>query len=183
MDVIEPCSVGAAPFYCKIGIAIDGAQNSASRVKTTMKIGCRKRILFWSERFWPTIGGVGISASKLLPALQARGYEFVVVTSKDYFDLPEERCFQGIPVYRFPFWSSPAKADVSQIVGLRRRIAHLKQTFLPNLVHIGFLGASVAFHLHTADVHSSLLLVSTDSSFPAQELGRDSLTGRTLRLA
>lgn len=62
-----------------------------------------RRVLFWSERFWPTIGGVGISASKLLPALQARGYEFVVVTLKDYFDLPEEDCFKGIPVYRFPF--------------------------------------------------------------------------------
>jgi glycogen(starch) synthase len=148
-----------------------------------MTSGFRKRVLFWSERFWPTIGGVGISSSKLLPALQARGYEFVVVTLKDYFELPEEDCFKGIPVYRFPFWSSLAKGDVSQIVELRRRIAHLKQTFLPDLVHIGFLGASVVFHLHTTNAYPSPLLVSMDSSFPDQELGRDSLTGRTLRLA
>ena len=70
-----------------------------------MKTNSRKRVLFWSERFWPTIGGVGISASNLLPALCERGYEFVVVTSKDYFELPENDCFKGIPVYRFPFWS------------------------------------------------------------------------------
>jgi glycogen(starch) synthase len=148
-----------------------------------MKADFPKRVLFWSERFWPTIGGVGISASKLLPALQARGYEFVVVTLRDYFDLPEEDCFKGISIYRFPFWSSLAKGDVSQIVELRRRIARLKQTFLPDLVHIGFLGASVVFHLHTTDAYPSPLLVSLDSSFPDQELGRDSLTGRTLRLA
>jgi glycogen(starch) synthase len=139
--------------------------------------------LYWSERFWPTIGGVGISASKLLPALQARGYEFVVVTSKDYPELREEDCFRGIAVYRFPFWSSLAMGNVSRIFELRKRIAHLKQTFLPDLVHIGFLGASVAFHLQTTDTCPSPMLVSTDSSFPDKDLGRDSLAGRVLRQA
>jgi len=139
--------------------------------------------LYWSERFWPTIGGVGISASKLLPALQARGYQFVVVTLKDYFDLPEQDQFKGIPVYRFPFWSSLAKGDVSRIVELRRRIVQLKQAFLPDLVHIGFLGGSVVFHLHTFDAHTPPLLVSMDSTFPDQQLGRDSLVGCTLRSA
>jgi len=152
-------------------------------VKTTMKIGCRKRVLFWSERFWPTIGGVGISASKLLPALHERGYEFVVVTSKDYFELPESDCFKGIPVCRFSFWSSLAKGNVNQIIELRRRIAQLKQTFLPDLVHIGFLGGSVVFHLHTINTPPSPLLVSMDSTLPDQKLGRDSLAARTLRTA
>jgi glycogen synthase len=141
------------------------------------------RILFWSERFWPTIGGVGISASKLLPALRARGYEFVVVTLKDSFDLPEEDHFNGISVYRFPFWSSLTKGNVTQIVELRRRVAQLKQTFLPDLVHIGFLGSSVVFHLQTLGAHPSPLLVSMDSFLPNQELGRDSLVGRTFRIA
>ena len=148
-----------------------------------MKASFPKRVLFWSERFWPTIGGVGISASKLLPALRARGYEFVVVTLKDYFDLPEEDHFKGISVYRFPFWSSLAKGNVSQIIQLQRRVAQLKQTFSPDLIHIGFLGASVAFHFHTIDAYPSPLLVSTDSTFPDQELGRDSLVGRILRTA
>ncbi len=148
-----------------------------------MRAALPRRVLFWSERFWPTIGGVGISASKLLPALKARGYEFVVVTLRDYFDLPEEDHFKGISVYRFPFWSSLAKGNVSQIMELRRRIAQLKQTFLPDLVHIGFLGSSVVFHLHTIDAYPSPLLVSMDSTFPGQELGRDSLVGRTLRTA
>jgi glycogen(starch) synthase len=148
-----------------------------------MKVGSPKRILFWCERFWPTIGGVGISASKLLLALRARGYEFVVVTLNDYIDLPEEDYFKGIPVYRFYFWSSLAKGNVSQILELRRRIAQLKRTFLPDLVHMVFLGASHVFHLQTIDAYPSPILVSMDSNLPDQELGRDSLAGRTLRLA
>ena len=148
-----------------------------------MKTDPRKRVLFWSERFWPTIGGVGISASKLLPALRARGYEYVVVTSNDYCDLPENDNFKGIPVYRFPFWSSLAKRNVSQIMELRQRIVQLKQTFSPDLVHIGFLGGSVVFHLHTIHGHHSPLLVSIDSTLPDQNPGRDSLIARTLRTA
>jgi glycogen(starch) synthase len=148
-----------------------------------MRTSLSGRILFWSERFWPTIGGVGISASKLLPGLRARGYEFIVVTLKDYFDLPEQDHFKGIFVYRFPFWSSLATGNVSQIMELRRRVTQLKQTFSPDLVHIGFLGASVLFHFHTIDAYPSPLLVSMDSTFPDQDLGRDSLVGRALRTA
>lgn len=61
------------------------------------------RILFWSERFWPSIGGTQIFAARLLPALQERGYEFAVVTLQDPPDLPPEDDYKGIPVYAFRF--------------------------------------------------------------------------------
>ncbi len=141
------------------------------------------RILFWSERFWPTIGGVGISASRLLPGLLPRGYEFVVVTLKENSNLPEEDDYDGIPVYRLPFWTAIATGDANQIIELRQRVTRLKKTFAPDLVHINFLGASVLFHFQTVDVHPAPLLVSMDSAFPNQEVGWDSLVGRTLRSA
>src|SRR2546422_6808478 len=100
------------------------------------------RVLFWSERFWPTIGGVGLSASKLLPALVARGYEFIVVTLKEYADLPEEDQYQGIPVYRLPFWTALATGNTSQLIELRQRIAQLKRAFASDLIHINSLGSS-----------------------------------------
>src|SRR5262245_24884059 len=61
------------------------------------------RILFWTEQFWPAIGGAEIFATKLLPALQTRGYEPVVVTDQTSPDLPTEAQYKGIPVYRLPF--------------------------------------------------------------------------------
>ena len=45
------------------------------------------RVLFWSELFWPYIGGAEIFATKLIPALQERGHEFIVVTRQDSPDL------------------------------------------------------------------------------------------------
>jgi glycogen(starch) synthase len=115
--------------------------------------------------------------------LQTRGYEFVVATLKDYFDLPEEDDFQGIPVYRFPFWMALSKGNVEQLMKLRRRVFDLKRSFAPDLIHINFLGSSVLFHFQTIQAHPAPLLVSMDSALPNNELGSDSLAGRTLRSA
>jgi glycogen(starch) synthase len=184
MDAAESFSMGATPFCAQqVMGGILGIGSPASSAETIMKLGSINRVLFWSERFWPAIGGVGISASRLLPALRERGYEFVVVTSRDSIDLPEEDWYRGISVYRFPFWSALASGNVIQIMELRGRVAQLKRMFSPDLIHIGFLGASVAFHLHTIDAHPSPSLVSMDSFLPDRELGRDSLAGRILRSA
>ena len=45
------------------------------------------------------VGGVELSALRLLEGLRTRGYEFVVVALKDYCDRPEEDSYAGIPVY------------------------------------------------------------------------------------
>ena len=139
-----------------------------------------RRILFWSERFWPTIGGVGLSSARLLPALQARGWEFVVVTLKENADLPEEDSFHGMRVCRWPFWTAVSSKDPFQMLSLRKRVAALKREFAPDLIHIDFLGSSVLFHEQTKDAHPAPVLVSTDSAFLEDAVGRDSLAGRTL---
>lgn len=110
------------------------------------------RILFWSERFWPIIGGVGISSSTLLPALRKRGYDFAVITIKEYSDRPEENSYKGIPMYLLPFWTANSKGDVVLSIQLRRRVAILKRDLAHDLLHIFFLGPSTLFHFQTLNV-------------------------------
>lgn len=136
-----------------------------------------KRILFWSERFWPTIGGVGLAAGRILPALRARGYEFTVVTLKENADLPEEDEFQGIRVCRWPFWAALNSGNITQFIDIRQRVAALKRDFAPDLIHINFLGPTVLFHKLTDSIHPAPLLVSTDSAFLEQATGENSLAG------
>ena len=118
------------------------------------------RILFWSELFWPYIGGAEIFATKLLTALRERFYEIVVVTRQDSPDLPLEDQYRGIPVYRFPFWTAFASHNVEELIAARRRLAKLKRAFAPDLVHIHGFGPSVLFHFETSHVHLSRLLVT-----------------------
>ena len=55
------------------------------------------RVLFWSEYYWPYIGGPEVMATRLLPALRDRGFRFTVLTSQHELDLPSEDEVDGIP--------------------------------------------------------------------------------------
>lgn len=46
------------------------------------------RILYWTELFWPYIGGIQVLASHTLEALRRRGHEVTVVTCHTSSDWP-----------------------------------------------------------------------------------------------
>jgi glycogen synthase len=106
------------------------------------------RILFWSDLFWPYIGGSEIFAAKLLLALSER-HEFMVVTRQDRPDLPSADFYGGIAIRRFPFCAALAGRDVRQVIDLRRQVTALKENFASDLVHVHNFGPSVLFHLET----------------------------------
>jgi glycosyltransferase involved in cell wall biosynthesis len=140
------------------------------------------RVLFWSEFFWPYIGGVEIVSAQLLPALCRRGYEFVVVTSHDYLTLPDEAQCAGIPVYRFPFRPALVRGNMAQLVTARRQVAKLKRSFAPDVIHLYGLGPSVFFHLETSKAHTAPLLVTLTNPLPGPVIAQESLQ-RLLRAA
>jgi glycogen(starch) synthase len=147
------------------------------------------RVLFWSGSFWPSIGGVQIFAAKLLPALQARGYEFVVVTQQHLPHLPKEARFAGIPVYRFPFYMKALEGNIDridQLTVVRQQVAKLKRSFVPDLVHVNSFTKSVLFHLDTLSAHPAPFLVTLHTSHQAQlsqDIGRDTVLRQALRSA
>ena len=103
------------------------------------------RVLYWTELFWPHIGGIELRAIKFLPAMQERGYEFTVVTSHSNLDLPDEDQYNDIPIYRFHFRTALLKRDLKQLIALRRQVAKLKQTFKPDVVHTNISGPNRSF--------------------------------------
>lgn len=136
------------------------------------------RVLFWSGAFWPRIGGIEVFAAKLLPAMQERGYEYIVVTSQNSLNLPQEATYKGIPIYRFPFWSSLVNID--ELVEVKRQVAKLKCAFTPDLVHINAVGRDDFFHLTTANAYPAPLLVTLHGEWVLQA---DPIIGRLLRSA
>lgn len=134
--------------------------------------GRRVRVLFWSEQFWPTIGGIEVWSANLLPALRERGYEIIVVTSHGSLDLPDTAQYKGIPIFRFPFWKALLDRNIDQLMELKRQVARLKRSFEPHLVHFNLTGPSVYFHVETAHAHGAPLLVSLH-----QPLHRQNQTG------
>ena len=144
------------------------------------------RVLVWQESFWPHVGGVEVLATKLLVALKRRGYDIAVVTRQDSLDFPREDSYQGIPVYRYPFWPVLVGGQLNKMIELRAQVAKLKRAFAPELVHINLFGPSALLHYDTANTHRSPLLLTLHTITPPINTGsleRDRLFGRTLRTA
>ena len=118
------------------------------------------RVLFWTELFWPRIGGAEIFSSKLVCSLRDWGHEVIVVTRRDSDDLSAEEEYKGIPVYRFPFVTALMDHDLDQVMALRQQVSNLKRTFAPDLVHIHNCGPSALFHLETVKAHPARVVVT-----------------------
>ncbi len=140
------------------------------------------RILYWAERFWPHIGGIEAFSMQLIPALQARGYEFKVVASHCSLDLPDVSVHDNIFIYRFHFLTSLTNRNLKELMMARKKIAKLKQSFKPDLVHINFSGPSTYFHIQTAGAHPSPTLI-TIHSLPPQRSENSPLLVRLLSSA
>jgi glycogen(starch) synthase len=126
------------------------------------------RVLFWTELFWPVIGGAEIFSSKLVCSLRDRGHEVIVVTRKDSPDLPAEEEYRGIPVYRFPFAKALIDRNLNEVMTIRQQVSDLKRTFGPELVHLHQCGPSVLFHFETIKAYPARLIVTLIVEIVAQ---------------
>jgi glycosyltransferase involved in cell wall biosynthesis len=118
------------------------------------------RILYWSELFWPYVGGPELFARRLLPALRDRGYEIVVVSSHDHFDLPDRSQLDGMTVHRFFMRAALASGNVEQLANVLGQIRQFKRDVAPDVVHVSGVGPSAFFHLLTEASHPAPCLVS-----------------------
>jgi glycogen(starch) synthase len=142
------------------------------------------RVLYWSELFWPYIGGAEVFSANLIPALQQRGHEFTVVTSHDYLELPDEGCYRGTVIHRFAFRKALATGDLDLLAKTRRQVAELKETMKPDLIHIDGVSPSALFHLDTVAAHPAPLLVSMNGQILSdQGAGHNTLMRRVLLAA
>ena len=135
------------------------------------------RVLVWQELFWPAIGGAEVMAIKLLLALKQRGHECIVITRQDSLDQLSEDEYQGIRVYRFPFWSVLAEGDIDRIVRIRQEVLKLKRSFAPSIVHVNSFGPSAFFHMNTMNAHPvpCLLTLHSENNLADHGFPRDFL--------
>jgi glycogen(starch) synthase len=141
------------------------------------------RVLFWSEQFWPEIGGAQLFAARLLPALRKRGHEFLVVARRNELSLPESASFDGIPVFRIPFYAPLLDGNMDNVFEMQRQVLELKRTFEPALLHINNFGASVFFCLGAVNADPAPLLFTLHGERYRLPVEGNTLLGQTLRRA
>jgi glycogen(starch) synthase len=138
------------------------------------------RILYWTDLFFPYIGGVEVLSARFLPAMRARGHELTVVTSHGGLDLPDVDEWEGFPVHRFPLRRALAERDIEAVVAVTRGVAALKRERRPELVHVRMTDPSVFFHLRTRDAHPCPTLVCVCVELPPGGAGPGTMVGSML---
>jgi len=141
------------------------------------------RVLYWTPRFWPDIGGIEVMAARTLPALREHGYDLLVMASHASSDPPVRMDYQGIPVFTFPFWAALVHRDLRLVHQLRQEVTRLKRDFQPDLIHVNFSGYTAYFQVTTADVSPAPTLIALRSSLAGQAAGADTMLGQLLRSA
>lgn len=104
------------------------------------------RILFWSETFYPNVGGVEVLGTELVRSLHSRGHEVMIVAGPYVPDAGDEQAFHGMPLYRFPFEYQHRPVSPEMILRAKERLAALRQKFRPEIVHLYQIHHGVIYH-------------------------------------
>ncbi len=113
-----------------------------------MNSGKPIRLLYWTEFFLPTIGGVETLAARFIPVLRTRGYDITVVTTQQ-LDYPAQEIIDGTVVHRLPFHDVLRSRDPEAFISLRQRITAIRNEVAPDLIHANLYGPSIALHLES----------------------------------
>lgn len=132
------------------------------------------RILYWTESFWPRIGGSEVAAAALIGEMRCRGHQFEVVTRQWSPDQPATDRWNGIAVHRVPFDDGTFdRLNLEEILPLRQRVAAIKRRFKPDLVHVGLTGPSLFLHNFTAGQFPAPTLITLHVVPVETEYGRN----------
>ena len=142
------------------------------------------RVLYWTESFWPRIGGSEVAAWTLIDQLRDRGHQFEVVTRQWSPEHPKTDNWEGIPVHRVPFDDGTFdRLDLQELLPLRQRIVAIKRKFKPDLVHIGLTGPSLFLQNFTSGQFPVLTLITLHVVPGENEYGRNRPVHEALRAA
>ena len=134
------------------------------------------KILFWTGKFWPHIGGTATFATRLLPVLKQRGYEILVVAAQSSPNQPSQDTFKGIPVKRFPFWDPNTYTMIERLAMTKKNVGILKREFSPDLIHLSSMNMGHFFHLETKETHPAPVVVTLHGYNDSKEVTPQNLS-------
>jgi glycogen(starch) synthase len=136
------------------------------------------KILYWTPRYWPTIGGTQVLALATIKGLAHRGHEILIATSQESVNQPSGDNHEGIPIRRFPFWAALSRRDPAQILTTKKAVSQMKKEFGPDIIHLDFSGYTAFFHVETADAVSAPTVLELHSDLSGIRRGGDTTAQR-----
>ncbi len=107
------------------------------------------KILFWSDGFWPRIGGTETQGLQFVQAMARRGHECLVLTQKYDSAWPDEELYENVLIERLNFNPLLQKGDLKMVRQVKERLEKIALQFRPEIIYLNTLenGSAFAFLL------------------------------------
>lgn len=107
------------------------------------------RILFWTDAFWPEIGGLEVFCGNLVRGLKARGHVCAVITNRPERTPVELLDFEGTAVHGFSFQEALQCGNIKLIARQHAACSRIADEFAPDMIHLHGISRSI-FHFARA---------------------------------
>jgi glycosyltransferase involved in cell wall biosynthesis len=123
-------------------------------------------ILFWTDGFWPRIGGMETQGFLFVKAMQERGHSCLVLAQKDDPFWKDEEVHQGISIKRFDFQNIILNRGPNNLGVIRKYLEWVLQVFRPDVIHVnGCIGWSVMMFSMLQNMFSMPLILTVHAPF------------------
>jgi glycogen(starch) synthase len=103
------------------------------------------KILFWTDGFWPRIGGTETQGLQFVEAMQKKGHVCSVLAHKDQPNWKEDETYRGISIKRFDFNAILEKRELKNIRQMEEHLDSIVREFQPDIVYLNALWGGSAF--------------------------------------
>jgi glycogen(starch) synthase len=101
------------------------------------------KILFWTDAFWPQIGGLEVFCVNLIRALKTRGHVCEVITN--CWEEAAAYRFEDTAVHSFPFQATLRQEKLLAVAAQSVKCSRIVDRFQPDVVHLHGVNRA-AFH-------------------------------------
>lgn len=124
------------------------------------------KIFFWTEGFWPRIGGIETQAMQFIEEMQKRGHQYVVLAQKDGPDSKEKEEYNGITINRFDLFEVFSKRELKHLRSIELYLEWVVKEFQPDIIHLNTsVGWSAFVFLLFKKVFQSRVVLTVHSPF------------------
>jgi glycogen(starch) synthase len=140
------------------------------------------RLLIFSSRYVPMIGGIEVLLAQLLPGLRAAGHEVHVITSARPGAAATEE-IDGVTIHRLALDEALVARDLTAVLGAERAIVELRGALRPDVIHVHDPGGAAWFQLRTRGDDRTPIVLTMHITLDHFEGGAASIVGGSLHHA
>ena len=138
------------------------------------------RVLVFSAKYAPVVGGLERFLAQLLPAMCSAGHEVHVVTSSFDTTSAEEE-IDGVLVHRVPLEGALVDRDLQATLQTKRVVRDLRLALRPDIVHVHDLGAASWAQLRTRAGDPAPVVVTLHTTWDEVTGGPGGMSRATLQ--